>query len=425
VRRLTLLLAGGAVWLFLAAIPVFADGGPHIASINNGSGGINADSCAGCHRAHTAQGAMLLIEEDGPAFCLVCHGAAGVGATTDVETGQQYTPTGTSGTGRGAALGALRNGGFVQARIGSGAAYRTSYQRVDSVTGLPVFENGAPAWSNLAKVPVSATAGNVTSVHGGTGPAWGNGTAAGLGAEVDVECTTCHNPHGNGNYRILNPMPISSTAGGFVPPAAGIAVKDDTTNSGTGAQVRNYTVIQLYPPANSLLASQVTSYGATAGDYFHRRVPWNATATGTNGPDAPNGDNSGTDQFNYQINAWCATCHTRLTTTTSTGTSIVTYPTGEGSFNNSTGTSFPFTYRHPTSSNKPCTTCHVAHGSNAQMTGAYSSAFEVVPGDATTISNSSFLLKIDNRGSCQACHIPTSPLTLPPPAGPVPNPIVP
>ena len=37
-RRLALLAVGGAVWLFLAAIPVFADGGPHVASINSGVG---------------------------------------------------------------------------------------------------------------------------------------------------------------------------------------------------------------------------------------------------------------------------------------------------------------------------------------------------------------------------------------------------
>ena len=71
-RRLTLLLAGGAVWLFLAAVPVLADGGPHIASLNSGTTGINADSCAACHRTHTAQASYLLIEEQ-PAMCITCQ----------------------------------------------------------------------------------------------------------------------------------------------------------------------------------------------------------------------------------------------------------------------------------------------------------------------------------------------------------------
>ena len=80
-RRLALLVAGGALWLLAAAVPVLADGGPHISTINNGSGGLTADTCAGCHRAHTAQGAMLLKEE-GTALCTSCHGSAGTGATT-------------------------------------------------------------------------------------------------------------------------------------------------------------------------------------------------------------------------------------------------------------------------------------------------------------------------------------------------------
>jgi len=97
VRRWTLLVAGAALWLFLAAVPALADGGPHVAATNSGvTGGLTADTCAGCHRAHTAQGNYLLKEEEGPALCLACHGAAGVGATTDVETGQQYKPDGTT-----------------------------------------------------------------------------------------------------------------------------------------------------------------------------------------------------------------------------------------------------------------------------------------------------------------------------------------
>ena len=63
-RRLALLFAGGAIWLLLAAAPVFADGGPHVSTINDGSSGITADSCAGCHRTHTAQGPYLLAAEN-------------------------------------------------------------------------------------------------------------------------------------------------------------------------------------------------------------------------------------------------------------------------------------------------------------------------------------------------------------------------
>ena len=142
-RRLALMIACGALWLILAAVPALADGGPHVLTTNNGSLGLNADGCAGCHRAHTAQGPMLLTAEDATALCKTCHGASVTGATTDVMTGIQYEITGRVGSTQ---LGALRNGGFDQARIDastikdaggvitSGPA-RLSYDRSD---GLPV-----------------------------------------------------------------------------------------------------------------------------------------------------------------------------------------------------------------------------------------------------------------------------------------------
>lgn len=82
-RRLALLIAGGAIWLVLAAIPVLADGGPHQLAVNNGTSGLSGD-CAACHRAHTAKAADLL-KVDQSTLCLSCHN--GTGATTDVVDG--------------------------------------------------------------------------------------------------------------------------------------------------------------------------------------------------------------------------------------------------------------------------------------------------------------------------------------------------
>ena len=39
-RRLPLLAACAALWLFLPAVPVLADGGPHNANINSGIGSL-------------------------------------------------------------------------------------------------------------------------------------------------------------------------------------------------------------------------------------------------------------------------------------------------------------------------------------------------------------------------------------------------
>jgi predicted CXXCH cytochrome family protein len=401
VRRWTLLLAGAALWLFLAAVPALADGGPHIAAANSGVSTLTADNCAGCHRAHTAQGSMLLTAPTEEEMCLTCHGAAGTGATTDVMTGVQYR-VGTTTVRGTTQLGALRNGGFDQARIASGAVYRIS--------------NATAALR--AKVPVLAAPANVTSSHialpenGLTTPgiAWGNGAVsatANPGPAFSLTCGSCHNPHGNGQFRILNPIPGGSPL-----------VADPTTNLVTDAALppagdaRNYTVIATAGPSYLLLASQVVAggYSPTAGDYFHRGVPWDTRVNN----DAPNGIPGGTGtSFNDQITQWCSSCHSRY------------YSTDDGT--NSTGDAI-YKFQHNTQSNRACTTCHVSHGSNASMaadpiTGTtFATNFPYPDG---TISASSRLLKIDRRGTCQACHDPTGTVLPNTSSGPTPVPFTP
>src|SRR5512140_94301 len=147
VRRLGLLVAVGTLWLFLAALPAFADGGPHVAAANSGaSGGLTADSCAGCHRAHTAEGAMLLNAPSEEELCLTCHGATSTGATTNVENGVQYTLATSNQVRGGTILGALRNGGFVSAAIGSGNAVGISYLsggEMRRLSKVPVLKDGS------------------------------------------------------------------------------------------------------------------------------------------------------------------------------------------------------------------------------------------------------------------------------------------
>ena len=406
-RRWTLLLAGAALWLFLAAIPALADGGPHIAATNSGaSGGLTADSCAGCHRAHTAQGEPLLIKEEGPALCLTCHGTSGTGATTDVESGQQFTPTGASGVGRGVALGALRSGGFVEARIASGSAFRLAYTSGTDVRQLAKVPAGAASAVTSAHLPLAN--GEVVK---GTGIAWGNGPDSATpfaGPSVSMDCVTCHNPHGNGKYRILNtlPAPVVTATGTdvFVPAAVAAPVTDAALPPAGDA--RNYTIIQTPGGTGTLLASQVTALAlpSTAGDYFRRRVPWNSTNGSSN--DAPNGVSA---SFTTEISAWCLTCHSRYL---SAGWDVATPDAN-------------YKYRHTSNAtSRNCITCHVSHGSNAQMTGAYSGDFPY-PGGAAPASASSRLLKMDNRGTCQACHEPTGTITAGTTVGPVPVPLLP
>jgi cytochrome c553 len=380
---------------------------------------------------------MLINAPTEEALCLTCHGAASSGATTDVMTGVQYT-LGATGLRGGTQLGALRNGGFDQARLDAGAPSRLAYLR------------SATAVSQRPKVGVGA-AEDVTSAHiamtenGLTNPgiAWGNGAnGSGAGPAVTLSCASCHNPHGNGKYRILNTIPSPT---GLTPVAApGVSVTD--ASAPAAGDTRNYTVMQTKGTEGTestylLYSSQVVAaasagtfngiagtYDATGGDYFHRNVPWNpqvnnaacdpavfpAPAACATANDAPNGRPS---TFSTEITAWCSACHTRYYADQN--------PNPDPAGTPATGPAWQFPrpgdaiykYQHRTVPNRACVTCHVSHGSNAAMPGTFSSTQTMPNGVA---SASSRLLKIDNRGTCQACHDPTGTITAGQYFGPAP-----
>jgi hypothetical protein len=103
------------------------------------------------------------------------------------------------------------------------------------------------------------------------------------------------------------------------------------------------------------------------------------------------------------ISRWCTTCHTRLLA-------------GKDSYKNALSaggtTDAMYAFRHRSDANYKsvgtmgtspnCLTCHVSHGSNAAMSGTNSGAVKY-PGN-TGNAGSSFLLRVDNRGTCQMCH---------------------
>jgi predicted CXXCH cytochrome family protein len=413
-RRWLLLMAGGALWLLLAATPAFADGGPHVLANNNGTSGLAGD-CAACHRAHTAQAADLLKEEL-PGLCVSCHN--GTGATTDVVDGIQYVPD-TDGTPTTGVLGALRGGGFTYALIDSGSAARI-------YSDFPIVNRG--------HVGVLAVADRqpTTSKHEGEGTVWGNGAidsgpGPATGSAIVLDCARCHNPHGNGFYRILNPEPGEDFVAPFeVSRPGGVEVTEATPVTLAAGQVRNYTVL----PGNLTSDVVTAGYTATQGDYWRRYVPdWRTSNvrdpmqtgwTGSSPTTAAQNGGTPPSAFTGLMTAWCLQCHTRYAGLPDllSGLPPALAPTDDDLFK----------YRHDTV-NLGCEQCHVSHGSNAVMEPGTASAdmpWPAWPPAAPGTGNAdSRLLKIDNRGTCQMCHDPTGTVSGGTYSGPIPSPSAP
>jgi len=246
-----------------------ANGGPH------GGYTDTTDACAGCHRAHTATGARLLVAADTYSLCMTCHGSAGTGADTNVEDGY-----------------------FLSTRSASTEGETNSTDNAPLLGGGFAFYGGA----------------NTTSTHdatGATAAAWGNAVNRGVTANLtdgNLTCASCHDPHGSANYRIIKET-INGTA-------VAVAQVDE------GPANKNYTAEQWGTGMSSVCAACHTSYHVTTagsgsdaveaanGGYTHRiDMPFtyganaNPEAVGFGGFTLPLAE-SGTNDT-----VVCETCH--------------------------------------------------------------------------------------------------------------------
>jgi len=378
--------------------PAQADNGPHSIPIQAagtaiqgtyGTGiqvaNIGGDQCASCHRAHTAK-AEFLLKEAQPALCYTCH-AAGMGASTDVRNGQdQYTKK------------ALRGGGFNYAKIDSGNA--TKEMGPFNGTRIGTVNQVIPALPTTTAAVATTSRHEIDGVTGGT--AWGNGafSESGIGKSLTLECGSCHDPHGNGNYRILKPIPDDSGYAVREIRPARLAVPDDPNKAGdqsippVAAVISTATGIKI-PDAGTKVYTTANYW--LAGD---TNVPPDASASYTGElTGAVNGLN-GTSPDGYIANVanWCTTCHTRYLATTQSYKTPLKDAAGV--------TDTKFMYRHRSDANYKagaanCITCHVSHGSNAKVEGA---SVGLNPGDTSVVGADSRLLRVDNRGTCVMCH---------------------
>lgn len=390
-------------WILIAAAMIAVLAAPGVALANNGPHGgyiSNTDACAGCHRAHTAPSSITWTDNNGTAqsalllsdssqvylFCLACHDSTSQGADTNVLDGiYEGTAYGTQG-----------------ADMISGA-----FGREDIVGGVPGIYD---AHNN-----------RVTSTHtmnGQSWGAWGGGafgststidatgnypSLLGTGNKIVMDCGTCHDPHGSSNYRILKDVVNGVQVGGY---------------SGGGAN----------PTPTPYVISNEVGY-PVGGFALHTAYPgYDPDYTVAQYAKAPNG----TDASKGMV-GWCIGCHTTYATKTST------YDAGDG---------FGFIDRHRHPMNVPlsnfagprslvitasvlpldhapaashplvnsssdwieCLTCHNAHGASTVMTGyanVADPANDLRPDTGlggVPPTNDSALLKMNNRGVCEACH---------------------
>jgi predicted CXXCH cytochrome family protein len=345
--------------------PAQADNGPHkssaLAAGTTGAITTAAGRCASCHRAHTAK-AEYLLKQAQPQLCYSCHD--GTVATTNVIDGND------GGTG------ALRGGGFANARIASGAASKTM-GALDPVTGrIATSGQTIPA---LAVGVATTSKHQIDGVTAGT--AWGNGASGQLGKSLTLECGSCHDPHGNGNFRILRPIPVDS---GYAPRE----IKAAVVASAAGVTPVVLAQPAVMSPVTGIKIPDAVAKVYTTTNYWlsgDTNVPADPTATLTGSIKA--GDVPADGYINNVAN-WCTTCHTR-------------YLAGSGSYKTNSGDA-TYTYKHRSDANYKgsapnCITCHVSHGSNASAGGG------LMPGD-TPAGADSRLLRVDNRGTCSMCH---------------------
>jgi hypothetical protein len=302
-------------------------------------------------------------------LCYTCH--AGAGASTNVKDGvNAFTNA------------ALRGGGFENAKIDGAGATKTM-GTVPGAHGLPIASEGVPA------LPASAAVTSKHQIDGTTtGTIWGNGAISATvnpgKAGVTLECGSCHDPHGNGNYRILKPIPVDAGT------LTQTVISPASTNATTGVT----TPAELSAPATGVSIPDATSKVYTTTNYWDvtdRTVPNVAgVALAT----------TETDGYITNVAQWCSTCHTR-------------YLAGSGSYKTNSGDAV-FTYRHRSNRNNSagvsrpnCIQCHVSHGSNVSMSGDAAAAS--LPGGATLAPTDagygdSKLLRVNNRGTCVMCH---------------------
>jgi hypothetical protein len=309
----------------------------------HGSASEGPPDCLVCHRSQPRDGSVELVTPDVYSLCVGCHD--GSGAETDVLRGRS-TKTGAR----------LDGGGFLFVPDSDGVLRPTTSRH--EVAGLPL-EGGA--------------------ISDGFGTAWGSLGPSGNGPGVSgvLTCTSCHDPHGSTNYRLLRD-------------AAGMADRWLTGEPYLGAW-QSYQVLAASSDADdcSYASGDRANYTAGMRDYcttchteylapVHAAVGYQPSGS----YDAGDGEGAVPRFRHAQVFEYEGVLSQPLRLVAP----LTLDDLGENGSQDSAQTQ---------RTSVVCTTCHFAHGTAATVTGY---AEDAPP------TGDSALLYYDGRGVCLACH---------------------
>jgi len=206
-KRISIILLVALALTFAFSGVAYANFGPH------GGYTEDTDACAGCHRAHTSfstvtwedrfggTGSALLIGsattmED---FCNACHGADAPGASTNVVEG--VFDSGPSGADT--QIVGDDNDGVV-------VAYETNSTFGGVLNGGGFYSMPEASGSTTMVASSSSHGMEATSQ-----PLWGDNDTMLNNTWDLLTCTSCHDPHGSSNYRLLKDSVNGNTVGGY------------------------------------------------------------------------------------------------------------------------------------------------------------------------------------------------------------------
>ena len=375
---------------------------------------VNTDACASCHSVHNAkdQDRMLLQWTSPSEACMACHDGT-VTAAYDVEHGKIADTNG------------LTNGGL----FATMAATAGSASQHDVESSVTLSANSVPG--------------------GKTGAAGADGWGSWDGSEF--ECTSCHEPHGNGgNSRLLNPNPngvmqkiskakLPGTAGVYKFSNVTIATSPDTlvtmstdptTNTAaavtpaflTGKKLPMMTP-KFFDAAGTDISTKVTVLPTNDG--LGNANSKDAIVTWADASAAPaaiftdytpvmqvemtflTAKYSTTETIKYGIGMqeFCAACHTDYYGARGNSRAYATTNQHHNGGISRAGQGYPELGNSVAGSTGSCLTCHYAHGvDQSRWDATKNNAGTNLWVSKTETAGSSALKRLPNMGTCEVCH---------------------